>query len=93
MDANRIFPDLIVAAGLDRLWNAMGSELSGTSCVRCVVVLNVALLMLVSDAVRRRFGAVAGITTSALLLLLVATNEYFLEMIRPGFTRPPHSYC
>ena len=85
VDANRIFPDLVVAAGLDRLWHALGFELSGTAYVRCVVVLNVVLLVLISDAVRRRFGAVAGTTTSALLLLLVSTNEYFLEIIRPGF--------
>ena len=85
VDANRIFPDLLVASGLDQLWNAFGAQISGSAYVRCVATVNVVLLYLLSTAVRRRFGASASVLASGLILLLFGTNEYFLELIRPGF--------
>ncbi len=85
VDANRIFPDLLVASGLERAWHLVGSTLSGSTFVMCLLSLNVMLLFLVSIGISRNFGHPASIAASLLVLVLFSTNEFFLEILRPGY--------
>lgn len=85
VDANRIFPDLLIATSLERAWSGAGSNLSGRGFTICLITINVLLLFVLSLGVKRQFGDAACIGTAFLAVVLCSTNDYFLEMLRPGY--------
>jgi hypothetical protein len=85
VDANRIFPDLLVASALERATHAVGLWLSGQAFTLCLVAINIGLLFAVSVGITKNFGKHTGAGFGFLALMLCGTNEYFLELLRPGY--------